>query len=792
MRWLRRSGRDRPNPRRTFRTVLTVLAGLVLAGILAGEPQIRLDTGPDGFLPPGDSALDGLHERERAFGGDPVVLVLESDRPGVLTGPDILPRLVGLEGELARNPDVTVVYGPGTILNQVAGQAQNMLAQISGRRDGIRAVAEQQARRGGAGDAAVATAVRNSTAEFDRRYGALIVRGLPAGLPTLRNPDFVRTVLFDADGEPRAQWNHVVPSQHAIAILVRPRSGLGQPESDRIVAGVRETADRAGLPGVRATVTGVPAVTSALADSIRSDGPLLGAAAVVLVGVVLWRASAIRSRRRRLVPLLSALGGTALTLGLAGWSGITLSLGAVALLPVLLGIGGFYALYLLHGAAPRRIAVVACASAAGFAALAASSTPFVRELGLALALGIVCSFGLGMLLVRLLGAEPAVEPAAESSVESAAESSPDFAAESSPEAVAGPSEGPGGAPRRRTRVLVAAVVAAAVGWAALPVLPVQADPQRLAAGLGALDDAAVAERVLGSSGEVSVVLRGPDVATPEALAWARSAQQAVTVAHGDRVRPVVSYPDVLAFLGPRPSSDQIRAGLDLVPPYLTDAVIHREHQQALLTFGIRLGDLGEQARLLDAVRAALPPAPDGYVIDVVGMPVAAARAVDLVSTDRYLGNLLGIAAAGLVLGMGLRRRSDAIRAVAAAALATGWGLALVWVTGQELSPMTVALGSLTAAVGCEFTVLLADARRRRDPRPRRAVVTAAVTATIGSAVLVFSGLVVVRQFGLFLAGSVLLSLLASHLVIRLLPERSRTAHPAGTDPAESPTPIGAP
>ncbi|MCW2610024.1 MAG: hypothetical protein JWM15_1270, partial [Cryptosporangiaceae bacterium] len=323
-------------------------------------------------------------------------------------------------------------------------------------------------------------------------------------------------------------------------------------------------------------------------------------------------------------------------------------------------------------------------------------------------------------------------------------------------------------------VLAALVGLAAGGWAQLPRLPLEAHPDRLAAGLSALDDARHAERILGASGEVDVVLRGSDVLTPSALRWMRTAEDTVIVRYGDRLRPGLSAPDLLRFLGDAPTDRQITAAMRLLPSYLTGAVVRDDGREAIVSFGARLGDLATQRDLLDDLRAALPPAPPGYQVEVTGLPVAAARGYDLVSTGRYAGNLAGVAAAGLVLLVGLRRRRDAVYAVAAALIATGVGLCALWLLGIALTPVTVALGSLTAAVGCEFTVLLAEARRRGDAVLARSVRLAAITAAVGYAALTLSELAMIRQFGLLLAGSVCLSLLTAVCVTVALPGTTRS------------------
>jgi hypothetical protein len=235
---------------------------------------------------------------------------------------------------------------------------------------------------------------------------------------------------------------------------------------------------------------------------------------------------------------------------------------------------------------------------------------------------------------------------------------------------------------------------------------------------------------------------------------------------------VVSLPDLLRFLGPSPTPEQIGAAADLLPSYLLGAVATPDARSAVLSFGLELQDLGSQQRLIDDLRAKLPPVPVGYQARVSGLPVVASRGYELISGSRYLPNLAGIVAAGLVLLLGLRRRSDAGRAVAAAVLATGWGLAVAAVFGISLSPLTIALGSLTTATACEFTVLLSDGLRQRRAGRQRTVAVAALAAALGYATLALSGLHVIREFGLLLSMTVLLSLASAHLVVRVWPAQA--------------------
>lgn len=750
-----RPPRDPGSGGRRALLALKALGGLLaLAALVGGLVQVRIDTSLESFLPADEPSVDALDDKAEEFGGDAVVVILESPLPRqLLLEREPFRKLFGLEGDLADLSSVRSVYGPATVLNQLAITAQGMLAQISGSRDGIRFQAEARAKKAGAtkteskaaGDAAVET--------FEMRYGSLLVDGMEAGLPTLKNTGFIRSVLFDQSGSPRPRWNFVVPDESSVALMIRPEAGLDQGEAQELTSDVRKAVNKAGLPTDKVTVTGVPVVMADLSDQMTTEFPLLAGLALVLLLLRFVLVPGAGSRRRRLLPLAAATLGSLMTLSVFGWLDHSLSLGAVALLPLLLGIGSSFPLYLSTVHNRRRVLVAAVASALAFASLALSPLPFVQQLGWTLAMGVLFTLAVAFVIVPV---------------------------EARPLEMDEPKVRPG---RRPIGVvmLVALAISAGAGWWALGDMEVTADPRDLAQGLPALEDATYAEQVLGSSGEVNVLLSGQDVAKPATLGWARQVEQEIILQHGDRIQPILTAPGVLEFLGKGPTPQQVEAGLDLIPTYISDAVITPDRSRLLMTFGLKLQSLTEQAQLLESVEQMTADAPPGTDAEVVGLPVAAADSYQLISNDRYLPNLAGIAAAALVLTLGLRRRCDGLRAMAAALLATGWTIGLVALLGVSLTPLSVAVGSLTTVTASEFYVLMADAHRRRSRAMTRIVAWAAITSGLGYLVLVVSSVSLLREFGLVLTASVLLSFVAAWLLVRILPghsDRSRSQPPA--------------
>jgi len=786
---------------------------VVATATALGLTRLEVDTAIGSLLPAGDAAVTEWKQTQAAFGADPVVVLIETDTAGALLSPESVRELVALESSLAALPDVAVVYGPGTTLNQIAVQLNELLISITARRDGLRAEAVEAARAAGKTPAQAEAAGQAAVAVFEQRYGALVAAGLPLGLPSVSNPTFNRTVFFDREGRTKPQLRWIVPDERHAAVYVRPREGLDQSGTDRLVRAVRAEARRAWVldqppPGPTAhrtnvTVTGAPVLVAALGAEVRRELPRLGlvALAAVAAAFALTHRPGRADRAARgpalgrigawLTPLVLGPAATAAVLGAFGLWGMPLSLGMLAFLPVMLGVGSDMPIQAAYPARRRILLAATAASAAGFAALALSPLPFVRELGLALAAGVMVSTALALLLRRA-----PVDPPGPTGVRLpgyGGKGAPVRSADaSSPTGVRLPGYGGKGAPVPGGRRLLLGVAGAlaVLGWALLPTIPVEARPERLAEGLPALVDARRVEAVLGASGEVAVRVRAKDVVSPEMLDWFRAAEEAVVAPFGDRLRPVASPLRLLSWLGPDATADQIDAALRILPRYLVGASVRSDRKEAVASYGLPIGDLDQQTDLLAKIRDALPPSPAGAEVTLTGLPVVASRGYELLSDGRVAGSLAGPLAAGAVLLLVVPRRRNALLAMAAALLAVGWGALALRITGLDLTPLTIGLGSLTAAVGCEFTLFTLERRAAGEERAFRGAVTAAATAAAGFAALAVSSLDVLAGFGLVLAGSIALALLAAAVLVPPPPRQPDPHAPArrsNREPGDSST-----
>jgi predicted RND superfamily exporter protein len=343
--------------------------------------------------------------------------------------------------------------------------------------------------------------------------------------------------------------------------------------------------------------------------------------------------------------------------------------------------------------------------------------------------------------------------------------------------------------RRPGRVLAVALALAACGWVAETQTDVVSDVTKLVpADMPALTDLTTLQDATRSSGEIDVVVRGDDVASPAVISWMSDYQSRVLRRLGfdarrgcadARLCPAFSLPDL--FSGSTAASQrQIDALLDAVPPYFASAVLSSDRRAATLAFGIRLMPLDEQQRVVDTLRSELNP-PKGVDAQLAGLPVVTAQAnAELSSaTRRLLTMVLGLLAVAAVLFAVFRSAERALVPLLPIALATGWSALVLFLTRVPLNPLSATLGALVIAISTEFSVLLSERFRQERRGGRevgealartyrstgRAVMASGVTAIAGFGVLAFSDIRMLRDFGIVTVVDLAVSLMGVLVVL---------------------------
>jgi predicted RND superfamily exporter protein len=340
-------------------------------------------------------------------------------------------------------------------------------------------------------------------------------------------------------------------------------------------------------------------------------------------------------------------------------------------------------------------------------------------------------------------------------------------------------------------VLFVGLLVALIGWGLDSRTEVVSDVNRLVPqDLPAVRDLAQLQEATGVAGEIDVVVEGADLTDPKVVAWMRSYQQGLLKAYGYSAKrgcgkadicPALSLPDLFRTDASAKTQAQITGLLDAVPPYFSQAVITRDRRTANLAFGIKLLPLDRQQAIIEDMRRRLDP-PAGVTARLGGLQVLGAQANDMLSSPwRRLATLVaGLLAVGLALLLVYRRWERAWVPLAPIALATGWSALVLWALGIPLNPMSATLGALVIAISTEFAVLLAarfreeraqglepaEALRRTYRSTGAAVAASGTTAIAGFAVLAFSDVTMLRDFGLVTVVDLTVSLLG---VLAVLP-----------------------
>jgi uncharacterized protein len=332
--------------------------------------------------------------------------------------------------------------------------------------------------------------------------------------------------------------------------------------------------------------------------------------------------------------------------------------------------------------------------------------------------------------------------------------------------------------RHPRRVLAIATVLAVAGWVLGTHTAVQSDITKLVpSDMPALRNLQQLERTTGTSGEVDVLVSAADVTSSRTVAWMRSYEQRMSARFGSSscaratLCPALSLPSLLQTAG---------GTLTGVPGYFQRAVLTADHRYALLAFGIRLMPLSRQRQVVEQMRAALDP-PSGTTARLAGLPVLAADAEGSLSSssDRVLMVVVSLALVAAALLAALRRMRRVLVPLIPIVLATGWSGLLVYALRIPLNPMSATLGTLVIAITTEFSVLLSERVRRQQGvgMTRRqaiddayrttgiAVLTSALTAIAGFAVLVVSNITMLRDFGLLALVDLTVSLAGVMLVL---------------------------
>jgi hydrophobe/amphiphile efflux-3 (HAE3) family protein len=772
-----------------------LLALLLSAGSAVGLTRLHPDARVDLLVDPNASAFKDQALFADTFGADPVVVMAKPAPGSTLITPDHIVGLSHLEGKLHLAAGVKKVYGPGTLVNTLAISTTTILLNVCAQEGkAAEAAARQQAIAAGKSaaqqDQAAQQAFQQAVSACAQRYA----KAFPSlGVPAVNNPTFIQGVLLEPDGQHvRPFWTWALPDiQHAVITVRLSRNAtLDQVRHViDIVKSASTSSDLKELHDLRFTASGSPALTLSVADSIFGALALLVPLALVAVLIV----ALLALGGSMLLTILVATLGAMWTAGVAGFIGLPVTPATLVVLPVVLGLATDYLIQSVNrvmeaeGTLEERLALAArailpstglaaAATAAGMLAFVASGIPLVRQFGLFMALGVamayVANYLVGLPLLLLLGRR-------------------------FPRALAGAGFRVATG-RRIARVgalapaaALAIVVIGLAGWAALPLSKIETDPAQLVpANDPALKQAEAIRNEIGLSGEIDLLVQGPDPAAPDAVKWLdQASRQAAIQSNGD-LKPLESLPGFLAGFnqGTLPDADRSSLILSRIPSYFSNAVYDKSQGLALAIFGLTHVTSVERDHALVAGLDHLGTPPSGYRAFPAGLAVVADRALSELQGEQLRLTGLSVGLILVVLLLAYRRPVPAILAILPTVVAAGAATGLLYlvdsVLGQRSSPITILLGGVVVAFATEFGVLWlaryrseradgvdpTDAADRASTRVGPAIAASALALVAGFAVLAISPVPSVRDFGIWSAFDLIL---ATAAVLTLLPPLAR-------------------
>jgi uncharacterized protein len=765
--------------------------GLAITIILGlGITQLNFATGQDSYLNKSDQVYKDNVRYQDLFGGEAMVTLFTMD-PGKtvidLFTPANITHMRQVDADLHASDGITSVITPLTALqftqNLVSGPASNpndVTASVAGR-----ALLSAQSRDPSAAGQAARAADAATTLS---RIGAV------TGPHNVDNPEWVRFLLLDNQGKIRKSLLPFFPDTTHAQMITRL---VGNASLDvEGAASERTVAIAQAEPFANATTvtTGAAVLLNDLNHYLRGGMLTLGAIAVAIMVVILLLLFRVRWR---LLPLFVILVGVTWAFGLAGYLGIRLSVVTIAGLPVMLGVGIDYAIQMhsrieeeviidraahpLQEAAANlgpALLVVTFDAIFAFLALRFAKVPMIRDFGLLLAVGIavICACSI-VLPLAILGIREYRSPT----------KGKDFSHGNLAKLVVWLGALPS---KAAVPLAVTSVLLFAGGVLVEGKLDIQSDPEKwVNQHSTVIKNINTLKKETGSSSELGIFIESDDVFSDQTVAFVSDFANEQLEKRPNDLLTASSMPTIVSFLleVPQatvlpPTGADVKAAYDVAPPDIQQATVNPPEGALNLIFQTGPGSLVHRAVYTNEIRdelksgrTAAGPIPEGVSATPSGLAVVGVGLLENIESNRILLTYLAVAFVFLFLTVRLRSVVRALLSMVPVLIAVGVASLVAWILNLQLSPMTAVGGPLVVALCTEFTSLILlrfIEERHRGHSPREAVdvtasrtgrafIVSACTAISGVAVIAFSSLPLLRDFGLVVAMNVSVALLSA-------------------------------
>ena len=759
--------------------IVTILLGL-------GITQLQFATGQDSYLNTSDQVYKDNVKYQGLFGGEAMLTVIQVPKGHTIDEiftADGVKQFEDFTKTVQGSGKVDAVVSPLTALQYSDALVQSPSGSPTDSVAGKALLAAQA--KEVPGSAAATARLQDSIATLQR------FEAIPVADRTFSNPEWVKFLLYNNDGKVRKSLNSVFVDDRTAQIVTRLPGNASLDKEGQASQVVQDAAAKLKF-GDATTVTSGPSVLLRdINDYLRGGMLTLGGIAVAIMALILVLLFKVRWR---LLPLAVILIGVIWAFGVAGYIGIPLTIVTIAGLPVMLGIGIDYAIQ-MHARVEEEVVierashpiqetsrslgpallVVTFDAVFAFAALHFAKTPMIRDFGLLLAVGIavicICSI---IMPLAILGIREFKSPT----------KAKDF------------SGGPLGrlvvwlgsvTPRAAVLFMIASVLVFAGGILVEDKLTLQTDPvQWVNQSSQTIKDIRTIEARSGGSSELGVFAQSKDVFTDQFATFAHNFTKdtlakypnklltgsSLETAIGDIINDVPGGSDLA------PTGQDLKNAYDVAPKDVQLSTVANNGGAFNIVFRTGPGSLEARAPVVRGIRADTKP-PAGITATPSGLAVVGVGLLDNLTANRVELTYLAILFVFVFLTIRLRSIVRSLLSLVPVLIAVGAASLFAYVFDLKLSPMTAVGGPLVVAACTEFTSLILlrfieERRRGLDPkeavevaaaRTGRAFVVSGLTAIVGVAVLSFSSLPLLRDFGRIVAANVTLALLSALVVL---------------------------
>jgi hydrophobe/amphiphile efflux-3 (HAE3) family protein len=770
---------------------LAVVLSAVLAG---GATKLTFATGQDSYLNADSQVSIDNQLYQSLFGGQALITVFVA-RPGGnaldLFTPANRARMNALQAELDRTPGV---HGAATPLSAMDWN-QALVAPAAGSTDPGSSVA---------GRILLSAANRETDpvkkqARFEDA-AATLKRLDEAGPQTYDNPRWLDFLLLDNQGNIREAIRPFFPSPPGTAptaanatraqMIVRLDGNQSTQEEGATTVAVKDAVGRTSFEGFTTSTTGAPALLKDINDYLMNGMALLGGIALLVMVVVLFGAFRVRWR---LIPLVTMAIGVGWTFGLLGYAGFKLSIVTIAGLPILIGLGVEFAIQvhnrieeevtlehertpfaetLVHMGPALLVATIAAVIAC--LALRASLTPMIRDFGVLLAVGIALLFVASIVVpTAALALREHRSPTTDDRRQPVVEGVMTKLAHL-PQVLVIP-------------LVIVALAFSVGGLFAEHSTPIQTDPTRwVDQNSQVIHDIEHMQTETGASSELGVFLRDPrGVFTDEMSAFVTAFAIGQLDKFPGKLTTVSSLPTTIYYLMKVPGAsplaatgDELRQAYALAPPDLQRSLVADNDTAANVVFQTGPSTLEVRKEVTEDIRANVVP-PAGISATPAGLAVIGVGLLDNLTANRLLLTYLALGGVLVWLVIRLRRLVEPLLVMVPIVFSVGLAATVVKLSGITVSPLTTVSSPLVIAICGEFSLLILFRHleeRARGLAPREAIDVAAartgraffassLTTVGGFAVLLFSPLPLLRDFGAIVAITIAIALLSAMIVL---------------------------